>query len=477
MNYFIIIIYLIIINKMASVVGVSKTTNNLPNRKSNNITNPKKWIINVKQSIGSINLFIPTNQPKNITINSIIKNNGSIDIPNIKITLDKINNKLNLIKKFSESIDNYINTQPNLIYPKPTSIFNQNNIDSLKQNVEKRLATLKQLKESLTTYNNSINTNKADFIKLITEQIDKFISDKYISALNIKKQELTDINTQMTDLVNTIKQNLKTNKPIKKNYTKLKNIPLNKNNTLKTNFNSLKTSLTNSLKNITLNTTLINESFSNYNQKYKRTAINLNSESRNINKAISIRVTALNDNIKIKTDALDTLMNNINSNIEKLKSIINDNKTIFNNEQKIALGQIIDNLSTSIKGSTKNFNAENEKLKEIVASLRNLIGNSTGNKVLGQNANGIKTNITKSNKNSNSNSNGNVNNKINTTKTNVTTKNKINTNTVNTVNRNKVFSKNAIVTTSNSNTSGIKTVAIPNKNLNKAPKLITPFPI
>jgi len=363
---------------MNSTIGVSKTTNNVSKPRSNNTKSPKTWITNVKQLIGSINLFIPTNQPKNnIPNNSILKTNGTIDIPNIKINLDKINNKLNLITKFSLNINQYIDTQPNLIYPKPTSNFNQNNIDSLRQNVEKRLATLKQLKESLTTYNTSINANKIAFIKSITEQINKFISDKYISALNVKKQELTGINTQITDLVTTIKDKLGKNMPINKNYTKLSNIQLNKNNTLKMNLTTLKQSLANSLKNITLNTSSTNQAFINYNKLYKITVINLNNKHHNINKNISNRINKLSANIITKTAVLQKLMDSINAKITDLQGIIKDNTTVFNPDQKTSLTAIIGQLSESVKGSTKNFIAENDKLKAIVTSLKELIGAST----------------------------------------------------------------------------------------------------
>jgi hypothetical protein len=377
---------------MNPTIGVSKTTNNVTKLKSNNTTSPKTWITNVKQLIGSINLFIPTNQAKNNILNSsILKNNGSIDIPKIKINLDKINNKLNLIKKFSESIDNYINTQPNLIYPKPTSNFNQNNIDSLRQNVEKRLATLKQLKESLTTYNTSINANKIAFIKSITEKINKFINDKYISALNIKKQELTGINTKITDLVNTIKEKLGKNIPINKNYTTLNNIQLNKNNTLKINLTTLKQSLDNSLKNITINTSSANQAFINYNQLYNKININLKNKHANINKSISNRITKLSDNIITKTAALNTLMESINTKITDLQGIINGNTNVFSQEQKLALNGIIGQLSESVKGSTTNFTAENDKLKAIVASLKILIG--TKNNVNKMNNANIRTSL------------------------------------------------------------------------------------
>ena len=368
---------------MNSTIGVSKTTNNVSKPKSNNTKSPKNWITNVKQLIGSINLFIPTNQAKNkIPNNSILKNNDSIDIPNIKMNLDKINNKLNLITKFSLNINQYIDTQPNLIYPKPTSNFNQNNIDSLRQNVEKRLVTLKQLKESLTIYNTSIDANKAAFVKSVSEQINKFISDKYISALNVKKQELTGINTQITNLVNTIKQNLGNNKPINKNYAALSNTQLNKNNTLKKNLATLKQSLANSLKNITLNTSSTNQAFINYNQLYKKTAINLNNKHRNINKSISNRINKLSANIINKTEALNTLMESINAKINDLQTIIKGNNTVFSPEQKTSLTTIIGQLSESVNDSTTDFIDENNKLKAIVVILKKLIGaKNNGNKM------------------------------------------------------------------------------------------------
>jgi len=178
----------------------------------------------------------------------------------------------------------------------------------------------------------------------------------------------------MTDLVNTIKQNLETNKPINKIYTTLNNIQLNNNNKVERNFESLKQSLTNSLTNITFNTNTIKNALTKYKELYKKTAINVNNKRRNINIAISERIKIINANIQKKTETLNKLMKSINDNIENLKLIINNNTSIFNQQQKDALGQIIITLSASIVGSTKNFNDNNNKLIEIVAILKKLIG-------------------------------------------------------------------------------------------------------
>ena len=169
-------------------------------------------------------------------------------------------------------------------------------------------------------------------------------------------------------------------------------------------FNKLKSSLTNFA---TINTQNTNSAFATYNTLYQTTSNILKKNKSNMNIKIQVRIKKLNSNINTKTNNLNTLIASINAKISGLKNIINKNTSNvfkFSNKQKDSLVNIIVELNTSIKDSNATFVAENDKLKDIVASLRKIIGNAAGataninsNRTLANNSERIGPNTGQSN--------------------------------------------------------------------------------
>ena len=371
---------MIIINKMAEL-----EKSYMQNVSALNNTNIPTNLNTLKGMIGKINNQIKTwNNNFKLSTTNYINN----------INDENIMNFINIYKKAQETYNKF-NNNLTLIHGHINKNTGNNNIlEGLYSNSE----------NSLKIFQKRIEAQKASFITNLNIYINKTYNQtlkNYTESLNNTVTQLNGLKEKFDALILSNNLNL-TN--INNTYKSITPNKLKNNKPLKNSFNKLKSSLTNFA---TINTQNTNSAFATYNTLYQTTSNILKKNKSNMNIKIQVRIKKLNSNINTKTNNLNTLIASINAKISGLKNIINKNTSNvfkFSNKQKDSLVNIIVELNTSIKDSNATFVAENDKLKDIVASLRKIIGNAAGataninsNRTLANNSERIGPNTGQSN--------------------------------------------------------------------------------
>jgi hypothetical protein len=370
-----------------------KTTLNI-NNKSNNLTNPKKWIKNVKELTSRINRDYPKNASNNIKhIFGNFKQNGSINIDKIKKTIDEFKKKLATITFDFKNIKKYINTCKDLNYTK----LDLNNIEknSMENGIGKRLERLNISKNLLENFLDIINNSKKTYINSIKEDIE----NNYNTSLESYKEKLDDNTVKINALID-LTNNAANNNLIKrkKNIT---NIFESKNNT-RENIIKNKKSYKN-LKNELEEITELNNMNNTYNNLLNTIEPLGKNKKNNINLKIKTRSEKYKKEINEKTLIVEELIKTMQDHIDNLQEKIN-NSTVFSNESKEKMKAILNSLVKSKDEGSQDFKNEIKRLTDIMIILKKLIGEGNNNPNLHElnpNANHIRlpTSTTKKMKN------------------------------------------------------------------------------
>jgi hypothetical protein len=376
-----------------SKVGTSKTTNNIKSNASTSTNNnrnqnsPKQYITSLKNllksSIKKINANVTLNNVNSIqNINSLktIINNRSKYDTQIEI-LNTLKGGVNtILNKPYTNKNTYIQKQKNNQKNNWNNEINMPPINSLYTSLENLKNKLtQQQKVQIPNAINRLNEQKNKYIQSSNAEIINYLQKTFVEPLNIKKEELTTMLNTLKTTTNALKNNLGKNNElnankIKQNYntfTKSKNkITTNlQNKSLSNQF----TSLQNNLKTLGVNLTNTNNALKKFNTAFTNNVTkNLGNSKKNINNAFNTRIQIINTSIEKKTTDLGKIVTQINDQIKDLQQSLGN--STLNKAITGPLNNLINQMTQTITEMTNATNQQEQPLKNMMTSLRELIG-------------------------------------------------------------------------------------------------------